>query len=296
MATILATWREPGEVAVETAWKAYQKGSDLLTSLVKGLGACEEDDTFLLVGRGSLPNSDGALELDAAVMDGADLSAGAVCAVQGICPVIELAQLVKDRTPHIMLAGDQARRFAIEQGLQPRNLMTSANCEKYEEWVRSPENAERFLHTLNHHGDTVTMLGHEDSSHVVSACSTSGLAWKQPGRVGDSPIIGAGLYADDEVGCAGATGMGEELWRTCAAFRTCENMRRGMTAQEACEATVQQMLRRQPAAVSTPCVVFAMGNDGNYGAATTYGEFQLWICKNGDISMREYSALVPAGV
>lgn len=291
MATFLASWQEPGKPAVETAWNSYKNGVDLLGCLVDGLSVCEESAEFLLVGRGALPNSDGEVELDAALMDGADLSAGAVCAVQGIAPVIKLARHVKDDTDHVMIAGAQARRFAIECGFEVRSMMTEENCRAYEKWRSNPENSLQFDHSIDHHGDTVTMLGFEEPGHVVAASSTSGLAWKKPGRVGDSPIVGAGIYADDEIGCAGATGVGEELWKAVASFRTVEAMKRGLSAQEACEETILHMIRRHASAVQKACVVFAMGNDGNFGAAITEGEFQLWICRDGEIEMRTFSGL-----
>jgi isoaspartyl peptidase/L-asparaginase-like protein (Ntn-hydrolase superfamily) len=135
------------------------------------------------------------------------------------------------------------------------------------------------------------MLAQEDPGHVVAASSTSGLAWKLPGRVGDSPIIGAGIYADDEVGAAGATGNGEELWKACASFRTVEHMRRGLSPQEACEETVRQMLRRQPGAIEMPSAVMALDRQGNYGAAVTVRDFPVWICRDGHTEMRVYDAL-----
>src|SRR5579864_1569847 len=148
MTTFLASWREPGKVAVETAWQARQDGADLLTSLEKGLSACELEPEFLAIGLGSLPNQDGELELDASMMDGTDLSAGAVCAVRGICPVISLARLVKDKTPHVMLAGDQARRFAIENGIEPINLMTAENVRRYDEWRKNRISAtQEYVHS-----------------------------------------------------------------------------------------------------------------------------------------------------
>lgn len=291
MTTFLATWREPGQLAVETAWRTYQNGGDLRTSLEDGLAACELEPTFLAIGLGSLANADGELELDASMMDGADLSAGAVCAVQNIVPVISVARRVMEQTPHVMLAGDQAKRFAIEQGFKPRNLMTEEAVRRYDDWVAGRAEFEYVHVTDDHkHGDTVTMIGWEDG-HMVSASSTSGLAWKKPGRVGDSPIVGAGIYADDEAGAAGATGWGEELWKACASFRTVEAMRRGLTAQEACEETIRQMIRRQPKSTEIPCVVFAMSKQGDFGAATTQGEFQLWICQDGVVEMREVKAL-----
>ncbi|RYG85073.1 hypothetical protein EON77_06235, partial [bacterium] len=257
MTTFLATWEQPGETAVRTAWSARQEGGSLKDALERGLAACELHPEYLAIGLGSLPNADGELELDASMMDGSDLSCGAVCAVRGIVPVISVARKVMEETPHVMLAGDQARRFAIEKGFRPRNLVTAEIARLYEEW-RNGEVPDQYIHTTDQHlhGDTVTMLALE-AGRTVAASATSGLAWKMPGRVGDSPIVGAGIYADDEAGCAGATGLGEELWKACASFRTVEAMRRGLSAKEACRETVRHMLRRQTHAADMPCVVLA---------------------------------------
>lgn len=284
MTTLLATWREPGPIALTAADAALKAGKDLKTAIEDGLAACELDPTLLAIGLGSLPNADGELELDAAIMDGRDLSAGAVCSVRGIVPVISVARRVMDETRHVMLSGDQARRFAIAKGFRPQNLMTEENCRRYQEWLKSPEGTtDSYHHAVdgNNHGDTVTMLGLEAGPHTIAASSTSGLQWKLPGRVGDSPIVGAGIYADDEVGCAGATGLGEELWKACASFRTVEAMRRGLSPLEACRDTIRHMRRRQKHACDMPCVVLAMNTDGEYGAATTVGEFPLWVSRDG---------------
>src|SRR5207248_11602332 len=172
---------------------------------------------------------------------------------------------VLEDTPYVMLAGTQARRFAISKGFRPRNLLTAESIKRYEDWRQSPAELEKeYVHTAReHYGDTVTMLGWESPNHVVAASSTSGLAWKQAGRIGDSPIIGAGIYADDEVGCAGATGRGEELWKAVASFRAVEFMRQGKSPQEACEAVVNQMVKRQPESHEMACVVFALDREGN---------------------------------
>lgn len=293
---LLATWNEPGKVAVDAAWGARSKGADLRTTLETGLMAAELDPSLVAIGLGALPNSDGDIELDASMMDGADLSSGAVCSVRGIVPVISVARHVLEDTPHVMLAGDQARRFAIKKGFQPRNLMTAEAAARYEDWRAKPESGVReYVHavheiTADHHGDTVTLLGWEAPGHVIAASSTSGLAWKMPGRVGDSPIVGAGIYADDEVGCAGATGWGEELWKASASYRTTAAMERGMSAREACEETIRFMNRRLPLSKEIMCVVLAIGQDGSYGAACNTGEFPLWVCIDGNIRLETYGA------
>ncbi len=277
MATILATWEEPGKVAIHAARQTVLNGGSVLDSLEAGLTAAEDDPNLVAIGRGSLPNSDGEIELDASVMLGSGLEAGAVCALRGVLPAIRVARWVMERTEHVMLTGDQARRFAIEQGLRPQNLMTAESIRRYEEWLRSPESVAEYAHSVH---DTVTMLG-EDGGRMVAASSTSGWAYKKPGRVGDSPIVGAGIYADDEHGAAGATGWGEQLWRACASFRTVQAMGRGLSPQEACEETVAYMQRRLPGSRELPCVVLALGKDGSFGAATTKGEFHLWVCRDG---------------
>lgn len=264
-----------------------------MTTIEDGLAAAELDPSLVAIGLGSLPNTDGELELDASIMDGRDLSSGAVCAVRGICPVIRVARAVKEKTPHMLLAGEQARRYAIELGIQPINTMTAESIRQYELYKANPEAYTRhYVHSVEDaHGDTVTMLAREDGPHVVAASSTSGLAWKKPGRVGDSPIVGAGIYADDEVGCAGATGWGEELWRAVASFRTVEAMRRGLSPQEACEDTVRHMLRRSPRSAEMMCVVLAIGRDGAYGAATTSEVFPLWVSQGGAPRLEEFPAV-----
>ncbi len=293
---LLATWNEPGKVAIEAAWAARSTGADLRTTLEKGLTAAELDPTLVAIGLGSLPNSDGELELDASMMDGADMSAGAVCSVRGIVPVISVARRVLEETPHVMLAGDQARRFAIESGFVPRNLMTAEAVRRYEEWRLSPESGHReYVHAVREIApdshDTVTVLGWESPGHMVAASSTSGLAWKLPGRVGDSPIIGAGIYADDEVGCAGATGWGEELWKASASHRTVTAMERGLSAKEACDETIAWMNRRIPGSKEIMCVVLAIRKDGDIGAACNTGEFPLWVCRDGQTELTIWPSL-----
>ncbi|MCU0316600.1 MAG: N(4)-(beta-N-acetylglucosaminyl)-L-asparaginase [Fimbriimonadaceae bacterium] len=292
MRTILATWDRPGEVAIQASVTSSQNGGSLLDCLERGLAAAEEDPNLVAIGRGSIPNSDGELELDASIMDGTTLEAGAVCSVRGILPVISVARKVMETTPHVMLAGEQARRFAIAHGFSPQNLMTSGMIDRYEEFLAGSKKAKDYVHVIddNEGHDTVTMLATE-GGQCAAASSTSGMPFKLPGRVGDSPIIGAGVYADDEAGCAGATGLGEELWKACASFRVVECMRGGDSPQEACEKVIRHMIRRQPKATSLPCVVFALSPGGEWGAAISTGEFQLWVARDGAMEKHSFSGL-----
>lgn len=292
MPTFLATWEHPGRTAIETAWRAWQSEPVLREALVEGLAACEMDPRFLAIGLGSLPNEEGELELDAAIMDGRTMNAGAVCALKKIVPAIRVAQLVMDHTDHVMIAGEGAQRLAIEHGMRPRQTLTVQSLTAWEEWRAKGAHTD-YIHStreLSTHADTVTMIG-LDEGHLVSASATSGLSWKKPGRVGDSPIVGAGVYADDEIGAAGATGHGEELWKACAAFRTTEAMRRGLSAQEACEETIRHLVRRQPDGMKMQNVVVALRKDGDFGAALNQGTFHLWSCVDGTIDVRAYHGI-----
>lgn len=303
MALFLSTWDKPGKVAIEAALVRHKAGGTSLDALEAGLAACELDPELMAIGLGSLPNADGELELDASVMDGTSLEVGAVCGVRGIVPVISVARRVMEKTPHNMLCGDQARRFAIEEGFKPRVLLTAEAIRQYEDWRAKGakvmiQSAEEYIHSTDDLGDpaksathdTVTMLA-VDGGRTTAACSTSGMAWKIPGRVGDSPIIGAGIYADDEAGCAGATGWGEELWKACSSFRAVEHMRQGQTAQEACESVIRHMHRRHPNRFRLPCVVFAATKEGDFGAACGGGPFDLWSCRDGVIATHHYEPL-----
>jgi isoaspartyl peptidase/L-asparaginase-like protein (Ntn-hydrolase superfamily) len=293
----LATWEKPGRTAVEQAWHRRANGGSLRDCLEAGLAACELDPEYIAIGLGSLPNADGELELDASMMDGRDLRAGAVCALRGIVPAISVARKVMEDTPHVMLAGDQARRFAIANGFTVRQTMTARSIQLYEEWLAEKRHT-AYVHSqadVDDHADTVTMIGlevgPEGAPNLVAASSTSGLAWKLPGRVGDSPIFGAGIYADDEIGAAGATGHGEELWKACASFRTVEAIRRGLTPQEACEETIRHMMRRQPRAMEMANVVFAADREGRLGAAINTGTFHLWSCRDGEVEVKAFPGL-----
>ncbi|MCS7208743.1 MAG: N(4)-(beta-N-acetylglucosaminyl)-L-asparaginase [Fimbriimonadales bacterium] len=287
-----ATWWF-GQIAVEAAQRRWQESPErdsalrLLEAVVEGAAAVERDPQVLSVGYGGLPNRDGEVELDAAVMEGGRLRAGAVGAVRGFLPAIYLARAVMERTPHLMLVGDGAARFALCAGYEPQQLLTPESLRRWHEWRQqqtAPKEVspERGSPPAESH-DTVGVLGW-NAGHLVAACTTSGLAWKLPGRVGDSPIVGAGLYADNEAGAAVCTGVGEEIWRFALASRVVEAMRNGYSAQRACQQSIEFMLRRLPDVAAHQCAVIAIRADGTFGLAATQPEkFEAFLCRDGVI-------------
>ena len=288
MTKFLATWEKPGEKALRVAVESLSLGKRLERCLEDGLAAAEDDPEFVAIGRGSLPNSEGVIELDASIMEGRDLNCGAVCAVRDILPVIRVARFVMENTPHNLLAGDQAKRFAIECGLLPQDLSTPQSKAHYEMYLQSPEAAKAYIHTIDDNpADTVTMLGLQDD-HFVAASSTSGLGYKMPGRVGDSPIVGAGIYADDEAGVAGATGWGEDLWKACVSVRVVDAMRNGLSAQQACTQVIERMVARRPETRDRHSVVLAIDREGNHGVGVVGKPFQLWVFEGGGPRMELY--------
>jgi len=283
-----ATWWF-GRIAVEAAvrqWRESQVDDSalrLLEAVVEGAAAVERDPSVLSVGYGGLPNRDGEVELDAALMEGAQLRAGAVASLRGFLPAIYLARAVMEQTPHLMLVGEGAARFALQQGYEPQQLLTPESLRRWQEWrqQRSAPKEVSAERAVSH--DTVGVLGWH-AGHLVVACTTSGLAWKMPGRVGDSPIVGAGLYADNEAGAAVCTGIGEYIWRFALASRVVEAMRAGYTAQQACQRSVEFMLRRLPEVGERQCAVIAIRADGDFGLAATQPErFEAYIARDSEI-------------
>jgi isoaspartyl peptidase/L-asparaginase-like protein (Ntn-hydrolase superfamily) len=281
----IATWSF-GKVAVETAMKALAKGEPSLDAALAGAQAVEDNTAIRnSVGFGSLPDRIGRLTLDACLMDGRTLSCGAVACVEHIRHPAALARRVMEKTPHVLLVGEAAKWFALQQGFP---LEVPYTTEAIKEWLdnhpdmkkdkpsKSPVSVPRAdgaaditINEFNH--DTVTVLSLDKKGHLGGVCTTSGLAYKLPGRVGDSPIIGAGLYVDDLAGAAGATGVGEEIIRIGGSLFIVEQMRSGKSPQEACELACK---RANAAAgrrgVHPARVAFlALDPKGNVGAACT---------------------------
>lgn len=283
---LIATWRF-GLEACQRGYALLKQGQSALDAVEAAANIVEENPSVQSVGYGGLPNSEGVVELDAAIMDGPSHSAGAVAALTGIrCP-ISVARRVMERTPHVMLVGENARRFAIREGFCEAELLTEEAKRRWLEWRNSlsssPPEVAHFPDNLKEGHDTIGLCALDMQENLAAGCTTSGLAWKLPGRVGDSPIIGSGLFVDNEWGAAAATGDGDEIMKVCLSYRAVTLMENGRTAQEACEEAIRYLLKKRPPnrCGEYGAALIALRKDGDIGAAATRSGFnppdRLWI-------------------
>lgn len=236
---VISTWNH-GLSANEAAWKILEKDGKAIDAVEAGVRVVESDPESTSVGYGGLPDREGKVTLDACIMDETG-NAGSVCFLQHIENPISVARKIMDDTPHVMLAGEGALQFAVKNGFERKNLLTANSEKEWRDWLKTPE-YKTAINSENH--DTIGLLAIDKNGNLSGACTTSGLAYKMHGRVGDSPIIGAGLYVDNEVGAATATGMGELMMKTLGSFLVVELMRQGATAQEACREAVMRIVRK----------------------------------------------------
>ncbi|MEP6754799.1 MAG: N(4)-(beta-N-acetylglucosaminyl)-L-asparaginase [Chthonomonadales bacterium] len=311
---VIATWKF-GTGACQAAWESFEKDGSVLDAVEAGANQVEENEEVNSVGYGGLPNREGVVELDAAIMNGVDHSAGAVCAITSIRKPISVARMVMEKTSHVMLAGGNARRFALQNGFQNSDLTTPASREKFNQWkleqtapdVAHFDDREKAwnedggsLDQVSH--DTVGVCGVDINGNLAAACTTSGLAWKTPGRVGDSPIIGSGLYVDNNVGAAAATGNGDEMMKVCLSYRVIFLMDQGASPQEACEEAIKYLLRKRPDHQQHGAACIAISKTGEIGNAATQEGFshpnRLWefaLVRSGHVILHE-GVYVPAQV
>ncbi|MFH6602419.1 isoaspartyl peptidase/L-asparaginase family protein [Maribacter algicola] len=226
--------------ATARAWEVLKDGGSALDAVEQGVMVEEADVENQTVGVGGRPDRDGNVTLDACIMD-KDSNCGAVLCMQNIAHPISVARKVMEETPHVMLAGKGAEQFAYEQGFEKTDLLTEKSKEEWLEWKKTSK-YETPINIENH--DTIGMLAIDRNGDIAGGCTTSGMAYKIAGRVGDSPIIGAGLFVDNEVGGATATGVGEEVVRTVGSFLIVELMRQGKSPQEACEEGVKRIMEK----------------------------------------------------
>ena len=270
----IATWPF-GKSAVEVSGEILSNDGSALDAVEKGINVVELDTTVTSVGFGGIPNSEGVVELDAAIMDGVTHSAGSVAGLRNIRLPISVARKVMENTKHVMLVGDNALEFAISQGLSQEELLTENSKQRWEKW--KSENPSGH--------DTIGLVAIDQSSNLATGCSTSGLGYKLPGRVGDSPIIGSGLYVDNDVGGASATGLGEEIMKFCASFLVVEFMRNGYAPPDACQKVIDRILTKTPKNRDIMIGLIALSKNGEYGAATTKGRFSyaVWKSEKADV-------------
>ena len=235
---VLSTWRF-GIEANQAAWAILSKNGKALDAVEAGVMVPEGDPKERSVGYGGRPDRDGRITLDACIMD--ELSnIGSVAGLEFIKHPISVARAVMEKTPHVMLVGDGALQFALSQGFKKENLMLEESEKEWKEWLKDSE-YKPIANIENH--DTIGMIALDSHGNLSGACTTSGMAFKMHGRVGDSPIIGAGLYVDNEIGAATATGHGEEVIRIAGCHLVVELMRQGKTPQQACEEAVARVVK-----------------------------------------------------
>ena len=274
---VIATWNT--SLAVETAAKVLQNGGSALDAVEQGCRIEEANEKNQTVGKGGLPDRDGDVTLDACIMnDKGDY--GAVLGVKNITHVISLARKVMEETPHVILIGDGAEKFAYEKGFKRENLLTESSRKAWEKWKETSE-YKPIINIENH--DTIGMLAIDKKGNISGACTTSGLAYKMAGRVGDSPIIGGGLFVDNEIGGASATGLGEEVLKTVGSFLIVELMRQGKSPQEACEEAIGRIVNKPGKDFKNFQVGYiALNKQGETGAYSIHEWFSYNIFKDGE--------------
>ncbi|MBX2949252.1 MAG: N(4)-(beta-N-acetylglucosaminyl)-L-asparaginase [Crocinitomicaceae bacterium] len=262
---VLSTW-DFGLRANEAAWDVLSTGGTALDAVEKGVRLVENDPTERSVGYGGRPDRDGRVTLDACIMDH-NYNIGSVAFLEYIKNPISVARKVMENTPHVMLVGEGALSFALSQGFEKENLLTPESEKEWKEWLQKSE----YLPPVNiENHDTIGMIAMDANGNLSGACTTSGLAFKMNGRVGDSPIIGAGLFVDNAIGAATATGHGEEVIRTVGCHLVVELMRQGRSPQKACKEAVERIVeiakRRGKDLKSIQVGFIAIGKDGEYGS------------------------------
>lgn len=274
---VIATWNTPN--AVNAAAEVLKKGGTALDAVEQGCRVEEANEKGQSVGKGGLPDRDGNVTLDACIMDDKG-NYGAVVCVQNIMHVISVARKVMEETPHVLLAGTGAEQFAVSQGFQREDLLTEASKKAWEKWKVKSE-YKPIINIENH--DTIGMLAIDKEGNISGACTTSGLAYKMAGRVGDSPIIGSGLFIDNEIGGATATGLGEEVLKTVGSFLIVELMRQGRTPQQACEEAIGRIVNKPNSNFKNFQVGYiAVNKQGEYGAYSIHEWFSYNLYKDGE--------------
>ena len=272
---VVATWHV--ENATAKAMEILNNNGSALDAVEQGCMVEEANEKGQSVGKGGLPDREGNVTLDACIMD-KNGNCGAVVYLQDIKHAVSVARKVMEDTPHVMLAGEGAKQFALESGFKTENLLTEASKKAWEKWMETSE-YKPIINIENH--DTIGMLAVDKNSNIAGACTTSGLAYKMNGRVGDSPIIGSGLYVDNEVGGAVATGLGEEVVKTVGSFLIVELIRQGKSPQEACEEAIRRIISKPHSNYKNFQVGYiAVNKKGEFGSYSIHQGFSVTKFQN----------------
>jgi len=285
---VISTW-DFGIAANQAAWQILKTGGRALDAVEQGVKVPEADLKNPTVGKGGYPDREGVVTLDACIMDEHG-NCGSVAALENISHAISVARMVMEKTPHVMLVGDGALQFALENGLKEENLLSPEGEKAWKEWLVE-KNYKPQINIENQHfspnklpgnkynHDTIGMLALDEQGNLSGACTTSGMAFKMHGRVGDSPIIGAGLFVDNEIGAATSTGVGEEVIRTVGSFLVVELMRQGFSPEEACKQAIERIIKKKPEKAKEIQVGFlALNKKGEYGAYALQKGFSYAVC------------------
>lgn len=276
---VISTWNF-GIEANEEAWKLLSNQGYALDAVEAGVRVPEGNPIERSVGFGGRPDRDGKVTLDACIMDEKG-NIGAVAALEHIVHPISVARAVMEKTPHVMLVGEGALQFALTQGFKKEPLLTTESEKEWKDWLKTSQ-YQPAVNIENH--DTIGMLAMDSSGHLSGACTTSGMAFKMHGRVGDSPIIGAGLYVDDDIGAATATGHGEEVIRIAGSHTVVELMRQGKSPQQACEEAVKRIFtfckKRQKDPKLLQIGFIALNKKGQHGAYALQRGFTYALYSN----------------
>ncbi len=282
---ILSTWSH-GIPANDAAWDILENNGSPMDAAEAGARVPEADPTITSVGFGGLPDEQGNVTLDSCVMDHTG-NCGSVAFLQNIMHPVSVARKVMEETKHVMLVGEGARQFAISQGFKEIDLLTDESRISWKDWKK--EQREMTPHETH---DTISVLVQDKNGDMAGACTTSGWAYKLHGRIGDSPIIGAGLFVDNEVGCAAATGLGEEVIKTTGSFLVVELMRQGYDPTKACEEALNRVIKAHNGNPDFQIGYIAMRKDGKIGAACLKWSFEYALSQGGENKLHKIKGLI----
>ena len=277
---VISTWKH-GIEANDAAMEVINNGGNIVDAVEHGVWIPEADPKNMSVGLGGFPDREGIVTLDASIM-GPDGNAGSVCFLENIVHPISVARLVMDSTPHVMLSGEGALQFALENGFEKQNLLTPAAEKAWKKTIKTTgyNPQPNWENEPNKFHDTIGLLAVDNNGDIAGACTTSGMGFKIRGRVGDSPIIGAGLFVDNEIGAATATGMGELVMKTLGSFLVVELMRNGRTPQQAVEEAVLRIVKKVPDHEKYQVGFIAINKQGQTGAYCLMPGFNYALYQN----------------